>query len=45
MACELDQTGAQFRDMAVAWWADQTEPQRGLLERGEPFQGFAPFAG
>ena len=40
---QLDQAEPLFRDMGMAWWAEQAEGLRGRIDRGEEFVWFAPY--
>ena len=39
----LDRAEAQSRGMGLDWWRSQAEGQRGRIDRGEGFKGFAPY--
>ncbi|MEE8396220.1 MAG: hypothetical protein V3S29_09210, partial [bacterium] len=41
---ELVGAEALFADLGMIWWPDQAEGLRRRIERGEPFEGFAPYA-
>ena len=40
---QLDQAGELFRDMGKDWWTEQAEGLRERIDRGKPFNWFAPY--